>query len=67
MPTFGSFFIGYCLYIEAMVSDLEVTIMQLDGIKRRVRWSAYIAQIRFHEEIIRFALLGFRCIFKHAT
>lgn len=41
--------------------------MQLDGIKRRVRWSAYIAQIRFHEEIIRFALLGFRCIFKHAT
>lgn len=57
----GSIFLGLCLYIRAMVQDIKIRTVLLGDFQSdavdciRIR-SAYVEEIRFHMELLEYAL-----------
>lgn len=62
ITTSGSLFIGLCLYIGGMVTDVEKRISsiaqkstdQTTRADHNKMWSIYVNELRFHNEIIRY-------------
>lgn len=56
----GSMYIGFCLYINGMVKDMQIRVMSIDTNalsssehSTLSTWSAYVQEIDLHVEIIK--------------
>lgn len=51
----GSVFVGIYIYILAMVEDLQAILRRIEHTKPECMWPTYVNQIRFHNEICKYA------------